>query len=103
MKNNFYINYTNKEKKNFILNKENRTAYHSKGKLKSKFECSKLKYSPLNNNKKILNKKAKSISKKKNPPSINLNITGYNFYNFSNNKILTTNNSKNKKAVIHFK
>ena len=101
MKNNFYINFTNKEKKKFILNKENRTSYHLKDKLKLKFEYNKLKYSPLNN-KKILNKKAKSISKKK-KPSINLNINGYNFYNFSNYKNLTTNNSKNKKAVIHLK
>ena len=95
-KNNNHTNYSCKEKQNISLNKECKTTYHSKGKLKSKYLYDKFKYSPINNNnKKIINKKNKSINKKK---EVNMNIHEFNLYSIPKDKTNTSINSKNSKV-----
>ena len=89
--------YISQEKRNMILNKEFKTTYHSKGKIKSKYGYEKIKYSPLR-----IYKKNKSNSKKKNI-SLNLNIKELYLMNHSKEKNYTSNNSKNKKNFNSYK
>ena len=98
LKNNNRTNYSCKEKQNIILNKELKTAYHSKGKMKTKYLYDKFKYSPINNNKKTINKKNKSIDKKK-----EMNFNDTNMYYFPKDKNQTTVNSKNSKIFDLYK
>ena len=74
-----------------------KTYYHTRNKTKNSFDI--MKYSPLNKNKSIFNKKNKSNSRKKNV-SLNMNLIDINN---SKDKSFTTNNSNNKKNFISYK
>ena len=95
IKKDLHNSYSSQEKKNIILNKEYKTSYHSKD-TKSKFVYDRMKYSPLNNNKKILPKKKLSVNKKKNT-SLNTNLSEFNLVNNSKEKYYNLYNHKIKK------
>ena len=96
LKNNIHNSYIAREKSNKDY-KTYKTNYHTRNKSKNSFDI--MKYSPLNKNQSILNKKNKSNSRKKNA-SLNMNLIDINN---SKDKSFTTNNSNNKKNFISYK
>ena len=98
-KNNFYNDYS-KGKQSIPYNKEYNTTYHSRNKSKEGYDM--MKFSPLNNNNKILNIKAKSITKK-NGIIFSSNFNEFNILNNSKAKTYFPNNRKYKKIKTPLK
>ena len=97
-KHNFNNSYNSQNKQNPAYNKGCKTAYHSRNKSNDKYDI--IKYSPINNNKKLI--KAKSINKKNNP-KLNTNLNEINLVHNSKEKKLIINNGKTKKSFIPMK
>ena len=95
-KHNFNNSYNSQNKQNTAYNTECKTTYHSRNKSKERYDI--IKYSPINNNKKSIKVKAKSMNKK-NKTKLNTNLNDINFVHNSKEKKLIINNGKVKKII----
>ena len=99
-KHNFNNSNNSQNKQNTAYNTECKTTYHSRNKSKERYDI--IKYSPINNNKKIIKVKAKSMNKK-NKPKLNSNLNDINFMHNAKEKKLIINNGKVKKNITPLK
>ena len=99
-KHNFNNSYNSQNKQNIAYNKGCKTTYHSRNKSKERYDM--IKYSPINNNQRLANIKAKSINKKI-KPKLNINLNEINLVHNLKEKKLVINNGKTKKNFTPLK